>query len=69
MLLVHLFVCFLRVSFLSFISSSWCRGLAAICDCGTPWTFLLTLLCDAGDFKMHAAFKNDTILDFIQYLY
>ena len=21
-----------------------CRGLAAVCDCGTPWTFLLTLL-------------------------
>ena len=28
--------------FLSFFFSSWCRGLAAICDCGTPWTFLLT---------------------------
>ena len=41
-LLVHLFVCFVLVSFLSFFSSSWCRGLAAVCDCGTPWTFLLT---------------------------
>ena len=20
----------------------WCRGLAAVCDCGTLWTFLLT---------------------------
>ena len=38
MLLVHLFV--LRV--LSFFSSSWYRGLAAVCDCGIPWTFLLT---------------------------
>ena len=38
------FVCFVRVSFLSFFfSSSWCWGLAAVCDCGTPWTFLLTL--------------------------
>ena len=37
MLLVHLFVCFVRVSF-----PSWCRGLAAVCDCVTPLTFLLT---------------------------
>ena len=22
-------------------SSSWCLGGAAVCDCGTPWTFLL----------------------------
>ena len=49
MLLVLLFVCFVHVSFLSFFSSSWCRGLAAVCDCGTAWTFLLTFLiamCD-----------------------
>ena len=37
------FVClFCTCWFLSFVSSSWCRGLAAVCDCGTPWTFLLT---------------------------
>ena len=29
---------------LSFFSSFWCRGLAAVCDCGIPWTFLLTCL-------------------------
>ena len=23
----------------------WCRGFAAVCDCGTPWTFLLTFYC------------------------
>ena len=41
-LLVHLFVClFCPCMFLSFFSSSWCRGLAAVCDCGIPWTFLL----------------------------
>ena len=28
--------------FLSFFSSSWCRGLAVVCDSGIPWTFLLT---------------------------
>ena len=26
---------------LSVLSSSWCLGRAAICDCVTPWTFLL----------------------------
>ena len=26
---------------LSVSSSSWCLGMAAACDCGTPWTFLL----------------------------
>ena len=26
---------------LSVSSSSWCLGKAAVCDCGTPWTFLL----------------------------
>ena len=41
MLLVHLCVCFLRVSFCH-LFSFWCRGLAAVCHCGTPWTFLLT---------------------------
>ena len=25
-------------------SSSWCLGWAAVCDCGTPWTFLLPFL-------------------------
>ena len=29
------FVCFL---------SSWCLGRAAVCDCDTPWTFLLPFL-------------------------
>ena len=34
MLLGHLFVCFVRVRFFffSFFSSSWCRGMAAVCD-------------------------------------
>ena len=42
MLLVHLFVCFLRVSLLSFFSSSLCRVLAAVFDCGTSQTFQLS---------------------------
>ena len=32
---------------LSVLSSSWCLGRAAACDCGTPWTFLLPF-CDCG---------------------
>ena len=27
--------------FVSVSSSSWCLGRAAVCDCGSPWTFLL----------------------------
>ena len=33
---------------MSVSSSSWGLGMAAVCDCGTPWTFLLpffTLWC------------------------
>ena len=41
MLLVHLFVCFICASFYHFPLPFGVRGLAAICDCGTPWTFLL----------------------------
>ena len=38
-LFVHLFdLCLFG---LSVSSSSWCLGRAAVCDCGTPWTFLL----------------------------
>ena len=32
----RMFVRFVLVS-----SSSWCLGKAAVCDCGTPWTFRL----------------------------
>ena len=33
---------------LSVPSSYWCLGRTAVCDCGTPWTFLLPLVCDCG---------------------
>ena len=39
---VHLFVLYVLVFFLSVFSSSWCRGVATVCDCGIPWTFVLT---------------------------
>ena len=35
------FVRFVLVLDLSVSSFSWCLGRAAVCDCGTPWTFLL----------------------------
>ena len=54
------FVCFflclfvLRVLFFCpFSSSSWCRGMAVVCDCDTPWTFLLTFL----EFKKYVHFQ------------
>ena len=31
---------------LSVSSSSWGLGRAAVCDCGTPWTFLLPFLIE-----------------------
>ena len=37
---ICLFVLYVLVFVL--FSFSWCRGLAAVCDCGTLWTFLLT---------------------------
>ena len=33
---------------LSFVSSSWCKGLAAACDCGTPWTFPIFFFYQTG---------------------
>ena len=35
------FVRFVLVLDLSVSSTSWGLGRAAVCDCGTPWTFLL----------------------------
>ena len=40
--LVHLFVCFVHVSFCHFFLFPRCRGFVVVCDCGTPWTFLLS---------------------------
>ena len=34
----------LHLLVLSVSSSSWCLVKAAVCDCGTPWTFLLPYL-------------------------
>ena len=36
----HAFVRFCACLDLSVSSSSWGLGRAAVCDCGTPWTFL-----------------------------
>ena len=38
------FVRFVLCLVLSVSSSSWCLERAAVCDCGTPWTFLLPFL-------------------------
>ena len=38
------FVCLFCTCYCLSFSSSWCRRLAAVCDCDTPWTFLLTLV-------------------------
>ena len=46
-LFVRLFDCACLV--LSVCSSSWSLGWAAICDCGTPWTFLSPLSFSNSD--------------------
>ena len=38
------FVGFFACLDLSVSSSSWCLERAAVCDCATPWTFLLPFL-------------------------
>ena len=53
-----LFVYFACVSFsVSIFSSSWCRGLAAACDCGTPLTFLLTFFARVCQIKSSNLFQ------------
>ena len=37
----HTFVRFMLVLDLSVSSFSWCLGRDTVCNCGTPWTFLL----------------------------
>ena len=51
MLLVHLHVYLACVSFFVFFSSSWCRGPAEDCDCGTPWTFSFNVLRMSVEFR------------------
>ena len=38
------FVRFALILVLSVSTASWCLGRAAVCDCGTPWNFLLPFL-------------------------
>ena len=46
LILVLFYVCSVCACLdLSVSSSSWGLGRAAVCDCGTPWTFLLLFLC------------------------
>ena len=41
------FVRFCAYLVLSASSSSWGLGWAAVCDCGTPWTFIIPFFHDA----------------------
>ena len=46
-LILVLFVRLFDLCFLALLvsSSSWCLGRAKVCDCGTPWAFLLSFIC------------------------
>ena len=43
-LILVLFVRLFGLCLFRFVGSSWGLGRAAVCDCGTPWTFLLPFL-------------------------
>ena len=50
-LILVLFVCSIYACLdLSVSSSSWGLGRAAVCDCGTPWTFLLPFFLYYGNY-------------------
>ena len=52
LILVLLYVCSICACLvLSVFSSSWCLRRAAACDCGTPWTFLLSFFKPLSYFK------------------
>ena len=38
-------------------------GLAAVCDCGTPWTFLLTFMLSS--YVYYLAVTNNTIVYYV----
>ena len=44
---------------LSISSSSWCLGRAAVCDCGTPWTFLLPFFFKTLDLFQNCLYKSE----------
>ena len=43
---------------MSIFSSFWCQGLAAVCDCGTPWTFSILLTFYVTFSDIHDRYKN-----------
>ena len=62
LILVFLYVCSICACLdLSVFSSSWCLGRAAVCDCGTPWTFLSPF------FLRYIGYRN-FINDFIKHV-
>ena len=49
LIVVHSYVCSICACLdLSVSSSSWGLGRAVVCDCGTPWTFLLPFILDTS---------------------
>ena len=55
------FVClFCACMFLSFFFSYWCRGLAAVCDCGITWIFLLTFWPQCEKLKIERQIRRET---------
>ena len=50
---------------LSVSSSSWCLGWAAVCDCGTPWAFLLPFLTSHRTLVVYVLISVLYVLHFV----
>ena len=78
LILVFSYVCSICACLdLSVPSSSWGLGRAAVCDCGTPWTFPLPFFYSLGmsfeEFQdgrhgSHLRYKNGTILVILNFM-
>ena len=44
---------------MTFFSCSLCQGFAATCACGTPWTFLFTVLARKAEVKKTKKVNTD----------
>ena len=67
-LILVLFVHLLDLCLFGFVSSSsWCLGRAVVCDCGTPWTFLLPFFLTIREQMRLKIFKDGHLGSHLRY--
>ena len=66
MLIVHLFVSYAYVNLCHFVSSTWCRGLAATSSCGLSdfsiYLFTPPSLSQQSDCMLYLEFTTDIVV-------